>query len=333
MTKNNFLAALREALQERGVSEKIIEDTIMEYGAMIDDAVEGGESIDSLIKRMGSPEKVAKALAKNQKPPRNKFVAVTPFLATIAFFLIGVIYQAWHPGWLVFLAIPISGMLTSQRIQWRGLLVFLILIVFVFIGWQTNLYNPLWSLFLLLIPFQNKHAPMNRPLDIIAKIYTVVAVAVYHLWVIVEMFTLGGTQNPWDLVLPLIILVPIIAYAFMNGTISISFKLKISQQEKHLTLMRVGLTVFITINYVILGVIVPGFWHPGWLIFLLIPVVFMLMGSKKFPLVAITPFIAVTLFILVGEYVNVPGQDTGYTLSWLFFLLIPITGILFGKGD
>jgi hypothetical protein len=134
-------------------------------------------------------------------------------------------------------------------------------------------------------------------------------------------------------VLPLIILVPIIAYAFMNGTISISFKLKISQQEKHLTLMRVGLTVFITINYVILGVIVPGFWHPGWLIFLLIPVVFMLMGSKKFPLVAITPFIAVTLFILVGEYVNVPGQDTGYTLSWLFFLLIPITGILFGKGD
>jgi hypothetical protein len=38
--------------------------------------------------------------------------------------------------------------------------------------------------------------------------------------------------------------------------------------------------------------------------------------------VAYTPFIAVMLFFLVGHYFNL------YHLSWLFFLMIPIAGVL-----
>jgi uncharacterized membrane protein len=334
MTKTSFLEALREALMDRDVSGKVIEDTIKEYASMIDDALESGESIETFIKRMGSPEKVAKALAKQQQPPRNKFAALSPFIATIAFFLIGVIYQAWHPGWLVFLLIPIAGILTSKKIQWGGLLVFVILIVFILGGWQTNLYNPLWSLFLILIPFGGQKDLPSAKVQMIAKVYTVIAVAIYHVWVVYALFSrIGGVPDPWVLIWPLSILIPIVVYAFINGTIRISIGSFNNAKDKQFTIMGLSFAGFVTITYVTLGVIIPGFWHPGWLLFLLIPVVFILLGNKKFPLVPLSPFIAITLFILVGEYVSVPGQDTGYTLSWLFFLLIPITGILFSKGD
>jgi hypothetical protein len=56
-------------------------------------------------------------------------------------------------------------------------------------------------------------------------------------------------------------------------------------------------------------------------------------GTKKDPFTAIMPFVATTLFILVGEYASIPGQDTAYTLSWLFFFLIPINGILKKVGN
>ena len=100
MTKTSFLEALKEALQEREVNAKVIEDTIKEYASMIDDALESGESIETFIKRMGSPEKVAKALAKQQQPPSNKFAALSPFIATITFFLDGC-HLSSLASWLV----------------------------------------------------------------------------------------------------------------------------------------------------------------------------------------------------------------------------------------
>ncbi len=333
MTKKNFLEALKAALIDRNVSKKILEDTLKEYESMIDDALESGESIDGFIKRMGTPEKVAKVLARNQRSKTNKLVAISPFIATIAFFFIGVFYQAWHPGWLVFLFIPITSILASKNVNWRGLLVFAILIVFVFLGSQTNLYNPLWSLFLLLIPFSSKQNSIDKRIRFIAMVYTVLAVILYHIWVLQVMFTIGNSLDPFELIWPLSILLPIIVYAFINGTIQISFKFDLSIGEKKSAIVEVGLVLGLIILYIALGIFIPGFWHPGWLIFLLIPIVFIWLEKKKFPLVDISPFLATILFVLVGEYVTIPGQDSSYALSWLFFLLIPITSILMEKGD
>jgi hypothetical protein len=86
------------------------------------------------------------------------------------------------------------------------------------------------------------------------------------------------------------------------------------------------------IGYVVLG-IVTGLWHPGWLLFLLIPIYFTSVAAKTFPINDLMPFIATILFVLVGEYVSIPGETNSYALSWLFYLLIPITGILKEKGE
>ncbi|MBM3909205.1 MAG: hypothetical protein FJ352_00305 [Firmicutes bacterium] len=330
MTKEGFLNQLREALEDEEVKKSIIEETIQEYASMIDDALESGESIEVFIKKMGTPKKVAKALAKDRPGRRsNRLTALSPFIATILFFLAGSLFQAWHPGWLFFLLIPITGILTSKPIQWRGLLIFTILIVFILVGTSTNLWNPLWSLFLLVIPqSQNKKNPnLNR----VAMVYTYIAVAVYHVAVIYFGFSfVGGSQELRNLYLTLSLLVflPILLYGFWNGSIQnildLDWKNPKTVKDFLLNLTLVG---GVTIGYLVLG-FGWGLWHPGWLVFLIIPMVYILIGNKRLSLTGLMPFIATILFVLVGEYLAIPGQASAYSLSWVFFLLIPIVGIL-----
>ena len=329
MTKQSFLNQLREALEEEGVSEKIIEETIQEYGSMIDDALEGNETLESFIKRMGSPKKVAKALAKDRPKRSNRLTALSPFIATILFFLVGVLFQAWHPGWLFFLLIPITGILTSKPIEWRALLIFVILIIFILVGTITYLWNPLWSLFLLIIPHsKNKKITM---IDRVALIYTYIAVAVYHIAVIYYSFSfMGGYEGirEFYVTMSLVVFIPLLIYVFWNGSIQIRFDL---DWQNPLTVKKfvanLSFLLGVGLGYLLLG-FMWGLWHPGWLIFLLIPIVYILVGNKRVSITSLMPFIATILFVLVGEYAMIPGQDTAYTLSWLFFLLIPISDIL-----
>ncbi len=333
MTKQSFLNALREALEDENVQNKIIEETIQEYGSMIDDALEGGETVESFIKRMGSPKKVARALAGGDRTQTsNRLTALSPFVATILFFLVGVFYGAWHPGWLFFLLIPVTAILTKKPIQWKGLMTFIIIIVFILGVYSTNLLNPLWSLFLLLIPQWKSRK--NQLLNRFGFIYTYLAVALYHVAVIYYSFAfIGGYPEVTSIytLIPLLLFIPVILYAFWNGSIQITFDemdldlknpLSIKRFLIHLTFI-LGVIAF----YLFLG-LTWGIWHPGWLIFFLIPAAYTLRGAKQFPFTAIMPFVATTLFVLVGEYASIPGQDTAYTLSWLFFFLIPISGIL-----
>jgi uncharacterized membrane protein len=333
MTKQSFLNALREALEDENVQDKVIEETIQEYGSMIDDALEGGETVESFIKRMGSPKKVAKALAgEDRTRTSNRLTALSPFIATILFFLVGVFYQAWHPGWLFYLLIPVTGILTKKPIQWKGLMVFVILTVFILGANSTNLWNPLWSLFLLLIPQWKSRK--NQLINRIGFIYTYLAVALYHLAIFYYSFSfLGGSSElrNFYLTLPLILFIPTIFYALWNGSVQVKLDGVNVDLENPMTIRRffihLGFIAIVTLVYLAMGV-TWGIWHPGWLIFFIIPIAYILRGSKRLSLTALMPFVATTLFVLVGEYASIPGQDTAYTLSWLFFFLIPISGIL-----
>ena len=54
----------------------------------------------------------------------------------------------------------------------------------------------------------------------------------------------------------------------------------------------------------------------------------LLRHQSSFSLVPLMPFIATTLFVIVGEFMSLSNGGSSYILSWLFFLLIPITSIL-----
>lgn len=334
MTKDLFLIELRMALEVEGVEERIIADTLKEYSAMMDDALERGETLESFIQRMGNPQKVASELGRGRVKNRNRLVSIMPFLATIAFFLIGYFYNAWHPAWLVFLLIPVTSILTTRRGSWRALAFFVILTIVILMStFGPAIAVPTWSLFLLLIPFEKSQK--TKPFRTIAIIYTVVAVTLYHILYFYPFFQYLGSGANVDIAmmqtLPLLLLVPIGIYAFWNGAIQIRLDVRWDQpKDRQQFFMHLGFISTILALYLALG-FQWGLWHPGWLVFLFIPVGYMVFYSKRIRIGSLSPFIATALFVLVGEYVALPNQTSSYALSWLFFLLIPILNILFSK--
>jgi hypothetical protein len=338
MTKQKFLDQLKEALNEEFViPQQVIDDTLKEYGSMIDDALESGQTIEAFSQSMGSPKKVAKALAKEYPYHRsnvgNRIVALTPFIATIAFFLLGFFLNAWHPGWLVFFLIPVAGILTSSRINWKGLLVFFILSIFILGGTIYSLWTPLWSLFLLLIVLPNTQDKMKK-LRIYAIGYSLLVIALYHMWILFPFIEVSTEQETLlNRVIPVVLFLPIVIFGFFNGAIQIHLDITLDRERRFKIFLNFMVVLGIIALYFILGLFLEGFWHPGWLVFLLIPLYFIFLNAKRFPWVAIMPFVATALFVLVGEYVTIQNSISGYALSWLFFLLIPMTGILSKGGD
>lgn len=61
-------------------------------------------------------------------------------------------------------------------------------------------------------------------------------------------------------------------------------------------------------------------WHPGWLVFFLIPIVPVLVGQKR---------IRVTFPLIVALIYVVIGLMGYWHPGWIIFLLIPIQNILF----
>ncbi len=110
-------------------------------------------------------------------------------------------------------------------------------------------------------------------------------------------------------------------------------KIMPSRTKDNVTLPRRGGTKFIAaapllavIIYMLLGFLLDA-WHPGWLIFFIIPVSAILFTPyRKAKLVALSPFIAITIFILLGTYV-----PHVYTYGWIIFLIIPLFGIFARK--
>jgi uncharacterized membrane protein len=328
MNKKEFIEDLKEALEDEDVSNSLIDDIIQEYSSMIDDALESGETIESFIKRMGSSKKVAKSVAKNHTKPDNRLVAVTPFIATIVFFIVGTLWNAWNPAWLVFLLIPMMSFITSARIRWLPLSFFSILILVVLGSTYLNAFVPLWALFLLPIAIGKKQKNTLRPLAIT---YALLAVSIYitvtflHRYNVLISDDLAITEVIKTL--PFILLLPIVGYAFTNGSVRFSIDSDFTFKQ---LLQKPGGTVVFTLlltTYLILG-FMADLWHPGWLVFLLFPMYFIVSESKKLSLLSLSPFLATALFVLIGEYVTLPNGGSGYTLSWLVFLLIPIVGVL-----
>ena len=81
-----------------------------------------------------------------------------PILALIAFLAIGFIYKKWHPGWLVFLTIPIYYYIVDlieninndeNKSLWKLLPYPLFcLIVFLCLGFFFGWWHPGWLIFL-----------------------------------------------------------------------------------------------------------------------------------------------------------------------------------------
>lgn len=91
---------------------------------------------------------------------KSKIIAATPMITVIVYLLIGFLAGAWHPGWIIFFAIPVVPMILNPK----GIFAFyplLVVIAYLIIGFCFGGWHPWWILFLT-IPVVEIFLPKNK---------------------------------------------------------------------------------------------------------------------------------------------------------------------------
>ena len=78
-----------------------------------------------------------------------------PVAVAFAYLVLGFLYNLWHPGWIIFLTIPLYYLPAAQRTPMRLLCnPVMVTIIYLLLGCFYNLWHPGWLVFLL-IPILN----------------------------------------------------------------------------------------------------------------------------------------------------------------------------------
>ncbi|NLO85028.1 MAG: hypothetical protein GX096_06350 [Clostridiales bacterium] len=86
-----------------------------------------------------------------EKKLRKKLDAMYPLIITTLFLVLGVAFDLWHPGWLLFMTIPLHYMRPRTRLQQLTNPV-MITLIYMVLGIFFDLWHPGWLIFLA-IPF------------------------------------------------------------------------------------------------------------------------------------------------------------------------------------
>lgn len=86
---------------------------------------------------------------------KGKICAITPFVCTIAYVLMGSLAGLWHPGWLIFLLIPVvPSILYFHKNNVKSYIVDAICLIlcvgYFVVGFVWHIWHPTWVVFLLI---------------------------------------------------------------------------------------------------------------------------------------------------------------------------------------
>lgn len=359
--KQKYLNALREALNEHQASKKDIDDILSDYAQLYDDAIASGKSDEEAWTMLGEPKEVVDDLRdtlqrKKEKNIKTKIIAVMPFISVLTFFVLGFYADLWHPGWMVFLAIPMTAILLQTRLK-EGLVAlmpFLSVIAFLILGWGFGLWHPGWLVFLsipvtaILLNTGIKELPVAIS-PFVATIAFLILGFYYNLWnpgwlvfLIIPMLGILHEKNlakmlAYEGTISLAIafylymgyvygswtygalgfILPV-AISLILGDMHFGFY-DLSGYDRKRAMIMASVVIAAVAVFLVLGFLLNG-WPWAWQVFLLIPV-FAIIFFDKFRLTALMPFFAVILFFSIGYFAN------AFHISWLAFLLIPIVAI------
>ncbi len=165
--KEKYLDQLNEALKYAFSNEEARTIT-NDYKELFEDYLASGLTEEEIIKKLGEPKEIVKSLIEEGKrvfpsftkvtvtlPKRGsrKIINVMPFLSLLIYLVLGYVFKLWHPGWLVFLLIPISGVLFSpyRKKKLVGITPFLAVIVFTLVGmYVPNGFRYSWIAFIFI---------------------------------------------------------------------------------------------------------------------------------------------------------------------------------------
>ena len=365
MNKIQYLEQLEKILEAHQVVKEDVLSILADYEELFDQGLAKNLSNEAIIHQIGAPETVYEQLKHDLRfkhNPANKMVALMPFIAIIAFFLIGQLVNAWQYAWMAFLSIPIVAIIinTKGKNKWIALSPFVSVIAFLYVGLAHGLWHPGWIALLL--------TPMLSIL-LSGKLKDgVVGMSPFAALVAVTFWTYTKPSD-WQYAWLLFLIMPILGYLFAKqikrqvlGTMSIiaaivlyvalivlkveigyallsfllpltyaiwqgDIKLHIEFIDMRLKSNRIYLSLMML---VIVAYFVVSFttntWSYSWVIWLLIPCILIFKEQKFKHLVAYMPFLATILFVVGG---NIFGY---WQYLWMIYLLIPMTAIIQDKG-
>lgn len=124
------------------------------YNVSLDYLLQTEDSLET-IKTEQIKEEAKIIVDDDAKKPKvlNMLSGLIPVLITITYFILGGVFNLWHPGWLVFLFIPVFLTLIDAIYFKRPddfCFPVLVVIAYLFIGFEFSGWHPYWFLFLLI---------------------------------------------------------------------------------------------------------------------------------------------------------------------------------------
>lgn len=362
--KAKYLNELKELLQSYQMEVIEIQEILEDYGNMFDDGVSKGMTDEEVIEYLGKPKSNIKDLTEGYKKVnkvkdtgREKIIAISPFVATIIFVTLGLGFDLWHPGWMVFTLIPITAIIVElgtnrDKHIFVSLSPFVASLVFLYLGLYLDLWHPGWLVFTIIpvIAIITERNTMKF-LELLTALSPFVALVLFFYlgnqgewhpgWLVFMIIPIIGALNEKS-----IIKMFIIEFLLIGG---VAIYLYVGYEIGEWTFALCGFLPIIlyaiyngninivgidgdrkiryisvaTVTLLIITGLLIGNWDTIWMILFIIPVCSILFYSpKESHLVAISPFVAFAIFFSLGMF-------GGYwEFSWLAFMIIPMVAII-----
>ena len=88
---------------------------------------------------------------KERQARRARGDALYPLVITTLYLILGFCFHLWHPGWLIFLTIPLRYIHFNSRLEMLTNPI-VITLIYLVLGFYFHLWHPGWLIFLA-IPF------------------------------------------------------------------------------------------------------------------------------------------------------------------------------------
>ena len=363
MHKDTYLSYLKDILDEFDISEEKKAEVLSDYDTQIEAAIENphdAKKLETLFKDEASLRKeLEKKYPKKQAERRDHAIkALTPLFSLVLFLIMGMLFDAWHPGWMVFLLVPFTAItLDVSHAIHRGkrmLFIFaLTLLAYLFLGLFYDLWHPGWLILtpavmvgIVLLPELNpiqKLTALSPFISLNAFILIGYFTGVYSpTWTVFILMVAVGLLNEkrhahrW--ILESLLLVSIGSYfliglwlhnwalalfAFLIFIIPAIFTGHIHVKIQGFTTRMERLAVLMSIIVFFLWGYFFEAWAVSWVVFLAVPLFAVILHAKgRDTLVPITVLLSILIFYLTGYY---SGQ---WNLAWLVFLAIPLVAII-----
>lgn len=365
--KDNYLLELKALLDDYDMDKLDKDDIISDYSDMYDSWIDKGFSDEETLDKLGSPKSIIRDLTEEYKKivkPQSgsqKLIALMPFISLGIFFILGFGYDLWHPGWMVFLLIPVVAIVLEMGSKknphlFTALSPFFATFVFLYLGIAHDLWHPAWIVFLMtpILGIWNSRFHMSK-ISLVNSLLPFAATIAYAIlglngywvegWVVFLLIPMVGmlnNKNKYEMMIWEILCIGGIAgylyigivfsshwqYAWLSFAPVVIYSLFLDEVDFNVIIFDKDASL--PLKMAIIGALILfasfgiiGYWGISWLFLLLIPVIAILTEApKKDRLVAITPFIALVIFFTLGYFFDL------WHLSWMAFLMIPVIAII-----